>query len=75
MHQFTVWTALEAEGLGCSLQHYNMNPEFNKKVAEQWKIPASWKLKSQLVFGKPTGGRAYPRTYKPLEDRVKVYSS
>ncbi|KAG9728433.1 hypothetical protein KCU73_g12375, partial [Aureobasidium melanogenum] len=22
MHQYVVWTALEAEGLGCNLQHY-----------------------------------------------------
>jgi uncharacterized protein len=75
MHQFTVWTALEAEGLGCNLQHYNSSPEFCTRVAAQWTIPASWKLKSQLVFGTPTGGRSYPRTYKPLEDRVKVFSS
>jgi predicted oxidoreductase (fatty acid repression mutant protein) len=72
MHQFTVWTALEAEGLGCNLQHYNYSPEFANAVAETWHLPATWKLKSQLNFGQPTGAPK-ERTYAPLEERVKVF--
>ncbi|GAD96954.1 conserved hypothetical protein [Paecilomyces variotii No. 5] len=71
-HQFTVWTALEAEGLGASLQHYNFMPAFSEKVWEEWNLPKDWKLRSQLVFGTPTGDPR-ERTYKPLEDRVKVF--
>ena len=31
MHQFLVWTALELEGLGCNLQHFNFIPEFTEE--------------------------------------------
>jgi predicted oxidoreductase (fatty acid repression mutant protein) len=49
MHQFAAWTALEAEGLGANLQHYNPLPD--QKAAQVWDIPADWQLKAQLVFG------------------------
>lgn len=77
MHQFLVWTALELEGLGCNLQHFNFMPEFSEAVLKQWDLPESWKLKSQLVFGQPTGGlvRKKGRAYAPLEDRVKVFGA
>lgn len=77
MHQYLAWTAFELEGLGCNLQHFNFMPEFSEAVSEKWKIPATWKLKSQLVFGKPVGElvRKKEKTFKPLEDRVKVYGS
>ena len=72
-HQFVVWAALELEGLGCNLQHYNYNPDFQKAVLETWDLPGTWKLKSQLNFGLPTAGPDKVRTYEPLEDRVKVF--
>ncbi|CRG86861.1 hypothetical protein PISL3812_03873 [Talaromyces islandicus] len=72
MHQFTVWTALKAEGLGGSLQHFQFSPAFVEKVQEEWKVPKTWKLKAQLVIGTPTGEPA-EKTFKPIDDRVKVY--
>lgn len=77
MHQFIVWTALELEGLGCNLQHYNFMPEFSDQVRETWKLPETWKLHCQLVFGQPKDGlaRSREREYSPLEDRVKVFGS
>lgn len=77
MHQFIVWTALELEGLGCNLQHFNFMPEFSEDVTNQWSLPKSWQLKSQLVFGKPENGlvRKRERTYAPVEERVKMFSS
>ncbi|KJK63992.1 Nitroreductase family protein [Aspergillus parasiticus SU-1] len=65
-----VWTLLEAEGLGCSLQHYN--PMFDAHVAEQWKVPADWSLKAQLVFGKPIGGPR-EKTSEPVNQRLFVH--
>ena len=47
--QANTWTALSEAGLGASLQHYN--PVIDAAVAKEWNIPASWKLRSQLVFG------------------------
>jgi hypothetical protein len=77
MHQFIVWTALELEGLGCNLQHFNFMPEFSKAVSKQWSLPKSWQLKSQLVFGKPENGlaRKKERTYAPVEERLKLIGS
>jgi predicted oxidoreductase (fatty acid repression mutant protein) len=49
--------------------------EFSDDVAKKWDLPSSWKLKSQLVFGKPANGlvRKMPRTYAPLEERVRIF--
>lgn len=51
MLQFIIWTALEAEGLGASLQHYN--PLIDDQVAETFDISKDFKLVGQLVFGNP----------------------
>lgn len=72
MLQFALWTALEAEGLGANLQHYN--PIVDEKVAETWKIPATWKLNAQLVFG-ARAGEASPKDYVPIEERYKVFGA
>ena len=70
MLQYVVWTALEDEGLGCSLQHYN--PVIDEAVQKEWNIPATWKLVAQMPFGKPTAP-AGDKEFQPLEQRVKVY--
>ncbi|KAJ5864829.1 Nitroreductase-like protein [Penicillium soppii] len=70
MHQFALWTLLEAEGLGCSLQHYN--PLIDSPVSEQWGIPQEWRLQAQLVFGKPAGP-PMEKTFEPLEQRVFIH--
>jgi len=70
MVQFVVWTALEAEGLGASLQHYS--PLVDESVQKEWNIPSSWKLVSQMPFGgvvQPAG----PKEFQPIEDRVKLH--
>ncbi|ORY71907.1 nitroreductase [Pseudomassariella vexata] len=72
MLQYTLWVALEAEGLGANLQHYS--PIIDEKVAAEWKVPSSWKLDAQLVFGGKTG-EAGPKDMLPIEDRVKVYGA
>ncbi|WP_422657423.1 nitroreductase family protein [Paenibacillus sp. EC2-1] len=70
MLQFVVWTALEAEGLGASLQHYN--PLIDEKVRLEWNLPESWKLLAQMPFGKPTAEPG-EKEFQPLEDRVKIF--
>ena len=52
MHQYYVWCALEAEGLGCNLQHYN--PLIDAEVLKTFGLPEHWVLKAQMVFGTPT---------------------
>ena len=70
MLQFVVWTALEAEGLGASLQHYA--PLIDHEVCLQWNVPTTWKLIAQLPFGKPTVAPG-EKEFNPLEDRVKLF--
>lgn len=49
MAQLAVWTALADAEIGASLQHYN--PLVDAKVAAEWNLPASWKLRAQMPFG------------------------
>lgn len=76
MHQYMLWTALESEGLGCNLQHYNPLP--NEKAAEVWKIPKDWDLKAQLVFGTPADGareNLAAKSQKPMEERLHFHGA
>ena len=71
MLEFAVWTALESEGLGASLQHYN--PLVDADVMNEWKIPGSWKLLAEMPFGSleaPAG----IKEFSPIESRVQVFS-
>lgn len=71
MHQFVVWTALSAEGLGASLQHYTELIE--EEVKGTWNLPPHYKLIAQMPFGKPSADPS-EKQYNPIEDRVKVFS-
>lgn len=70
MLQYVIWTSLEIEGFGVSLQHYNELIEAD--VKKEWSIPGNWKLIAQMPFGKPI---AQPDTkqFKPVEERIKVF--
>ncbi len=70
MLQHVIWTALEGEGLGASLQHYN--PLIDNAVKERWNIPAGWKLLAEMPFGQPTA-QPGEKEFQPLETRVRVY--
>ncbi|WP_371367762.1 hypothetical protein SRRS_15800 [Sporomusa rhizae] len=70
MLQFTIWTALEMEGLGVSLQHYN--PVIDDAVKAEWDIPDNWKLIAQMPFGKPLS-QPDQKDYLPTEERTKIY--
>lgn len=70
MLQFAIWTALEMEGLGVSLQHYN--PVVDDAVKAAWNIPAHWKLIAQMPFGKPLA-KPDPKEFQSVEERVKLF--
>lgn len=70
MHQYVLWTALEAEGMGVNLQHYN--PLIDTRLATEYGVPETWSLKSQMVFGKPTG-QPGEKKFEPIEERVKIF--
>jgi len=70
MNQYLVWTSLEIEGLGASLQHYNELIE--DEVAKEWNVNKNWKLIAQMPFGKPTAP-AGEKEFMPLDERVKSF--
>ena len=70
MHQLAIWTALEAEGLGLSLQHYN--PLIDEAVRAEWNIPSDWEHIAQMPFGKPAGELSAKEVYG-AEMRLKVF--
>lgn len=70
MLQYVTWTALESEGFGASLQHYN--PLIDDEVKNEWNIPQNWKLIAQMPFGKPTI-QPDEKYFQPLEERIKIF--
>lgn len=70
MHQFTIWTMLEAVGFGASLQHYN--PLIDEEVRKTWSVNPKWKLIAQMPFGKPNQEPG-EKTFNPLDERVLVF--
>ena len=70
MHQLVVWMALEGEGLGANLQHYN--PIIDERVKAEWNLPEPWQLVAQMPFGKPTANVG-KKEFKPLEGRFVAF--
>ncbi|KAH9913092.1 Nitroreductase-like protein [Epithele typhae] len=68
MLQFIVWTTLENEGLGASLQHYA--PLITPQVLAAWGLPDTWELVAQMPFGTPSAPPG-EKTFSPVEDRIK----
>ncbi len=71
MFQYAVWTALEDEGLGASLQHYD--PLVDEAVRARWGVPSSWKLLAQMPFGS-VEAPAGEKDFMPIAERVWVRS-
>lgn len=70
MLEFAVWTSLEAESLGASLQHYN--PLVDDGVKKAWGLPESWKLLAEMPFG-AVKSPAGEKEFQPVETRLKVF--
>jgi len=70
MLQHVIWVALEIEGFGVSLQHYN--PLIDEAIKQEWSIPVTWKLISQMPFGKPTAAPG-DKEFQPLAERIKIF--
>jgi predicted oxidoreductase (fatty acid repression mutant protein) len=70
MLQMVIWTELEAQGLGASLQHYNEIIE--DAVKKEFDIPADWKLIAQMPFGNPVSNPD-PKQFNIKEEDVKLY--
>lgn len=47
--QQSIWTVLAEQNIEASLQHYN--PLIDEKIAQEFDIPANWKLRAEMPFG------------------------
>lgn len=66
----SIWAALADEGVGANLQHYVHN--IAPYVHQEWDIPETWKLYSQLVFGSiENDDREVEKV--DIDERVKIF--
>jgi predicted oxidoreductase (fatty acid repression mutant protein) len=70
MLQMVVWTAMEDEGFGVSLQHYGELVDAD--VKKEWNIPDNWKFIAQMPFGKPTI-QPDAKQFNMSEEHMKVF--
>ncbi|MBR1728061.1 MAG: nitroreductase family protein [Selenomonadaceae bacterium] len=70
MLQFAIWTILDNMGLGVNLQHYN--PLIDDEIKKYFKVPDSWTLVAEMVFGELLEP-AKPIEKLPIDERVKVF--
>lgn len=69
MLQFAIWSLLECEGLGASLQHYN--PLIDEEVRTAFGLPQNWRLIAQMPFGAPTA-QPDEKDFIDIDTRVKI---
>ncbi|CEH14388.1 FATTY ACID REPRESSION MUTANT PROTEIN 2-RELATED [Ceraceosorus bombacis] len=71
--QGNVWNALAAAGYGANLQH--VIPSTSPlAAAELLKLPATWRIHAELVFGSPEGP-AHAKTYIDDATRFQTFGS
>lgn len=70
MLQYAVWTLLEAEHMGASLQHYD--PLIDEGVRRAWSLPESWRLIAQMPFGQPYAGPG-EKERVPVASQIRVF--
>jgi predicted oxidoreductase (fatty acid repression mutant protein) len=51
------------------LQHYN--PLIDEAVAKEFKVPSSWRLAGEMVFGTEVA-KPGEKDYTPIDERVLV---
>jgi predicted oxidoreductase (fatty acid repression mutant protein) len=69
--QYMIWTSLQAEGFGASLQHYN--PLIDLAVEKEWKVPDKWILTAQMPFGVPVKDPD-KKDKLPIEERFIMHN-
>ena len=70
MLQFIIWTSLEIEGLGASLQHYNTF--IDRAIKDKWKLPDNWKLIAEMPFGNPIS-IPVEKHFQKINERYKEF--
>ncbi|KAL9084427.1 MAG: hypothetical protein Q9165_008065 [Trypethelium subeluteriae] len=74
IHAVTLWTALEAEGLGANLQHNQMIEGVDEETKKIWNLPKDWIQYAQLVFGGLESKEMPPKKDKlPLTETTRTF--
>lgn len=72
MLQHSCWVALSLAGFGCNLQHHaSYIEEIQEAVVEACEVPKEWKCTGLMPFGE-IKGEPKEKTFRPVEERVKV---
>jgi len=71
MLQLAIWVALENEGLGVNLQHYN--PLIDEEVKATWGLPKEWKLRAEMVYGEKLA-EPDERDHQAIDTRVLTFA-
>jgi predicted oxidoreductase (fatty acid repression mutant protein) len=69
MFQFTIWSLLEAEGLGANLQHYN--PIVDDQTKKIFNVPENYKLVAQMPFGGISGAPG-EKEFDDIDKMIKI---
>lgn len=69
--QFCICCALEIEGLGVNLQHYN--PIIDDKVKSIFNISKNWRLIAQMPFGKINQVPIKEKGDNNIRNSIKIY--
>lgn len=69
MHQYVIWTALSAMGIGANLQHYA--PVVEQELAQAFNIPSHWQLIAQMPFG-GIEASAGDKEFKSISERLRI---
>lgn len=70
MLQFSLWSSLREQGIGASLQHYNL--VIDEKLSELFDVPESWKLIAQMPFGNILA-EPEAKEKEDIRQRVRVF--
>ncbi|KAI9653759.1 MAG: hypothetical protein M1821_006954 [Bathelium mastoideum] len=74
IHAVTLWTTLEAEGLGANLQHNQMISGVDEETKKIWNLPGDWIQYAQLVFGGLESKELPPAKDKlPLTETTRTF--
>ena len=72
MAQILMWTALEIEGLGASLQHMNAFPSVEAAIKKFCDVPEDYSLVAHIVYGDHPGNHPEKPAKLPLEETLRT---
>lgn len=72
MAQILMWTALEIEGLGASLQHMNAFPPVEAALKKLCGVPEDYQLRAHIVYGDHPGNHPEKPAKTPLSETLNV---